>query len=74
MTGMLAALLAGTVVVTFGTIWMSSLMHANLDRRSVLRLRSRNQTFEFILPGETLGRWKEALPARQAEQSRAVNS
>lgn len=74
MTGMLAALLAGTVVVTFGAIWMSHLMHANRDGRGVLRLRSRNQTLEFVLPGETLDRWKEALPARQAEQSWAVNS
>lgn len=32
----------------------------------VLRLRSDSQTFEFVLPNETVARWHTVLPARRA--------
>ena len=32
----------------------------------VLRLRSDSQTFEFVLPNETVARWHMVLPARRA--------
>jgi len=40
----------------------------------VLRLRSDSQTFEFVLPGETITQWHVALPARGRAPLAAVNA
>ena len=38
----------------------------------VLRLRSDSQTFEFVLPNDTVARWHMALPARRAVAASAA--
>ena len=35
-----------------------------VDGGRVLRLRSHSQTFEFVVPNESVARWQLALPAR----------
>ena len=40
----------------------------------VLRLRSDSQTFEFVLPNETVARWHTVLPARRAVSALVLRS
>lgn len=37
-----------------------------VDRGRVLRLRSDSQTFEFVVPNESVARWQLVLPSRGA--------
>lgn len=39
----------------------------------VLRLRSNSQTFEFVLPGESVTRWHVALPPRRVREQLSVD-
>jgi hypothetical protein len=41
----------------------------SIEGGKVLRLRSHSQTFEFILPNDTVARWHMMLPPRRAMES-----
>jgi hypothetical protein len=42
---------------------------AVVDGSKVLRLRSRSQTFEFVIPNDVVARWHMMLPPRRATES-----
>jgi len=44
----------------------------SVEGGKVLRLRSHSQTFEFILPNDTVARWHMMLPPRRVTDSAAV--